>query len=120
MKIQNFYIEDMIEAIELIQEYLRGANEVDFSRNKEQQDAVIRRLMIIGEAATKLSTDIKDKAPEIPWKTIIAFRNVAIHEYADVSMGKVWEIYVQDLLPLQDQLKKLLETLPPPPKPGEK
>ena len=41
MKVQNFYIEDMIEAIELVQEYLHDVTEIDFSRNKELQDAVI-------------------------------------------------------------------------------
>lgn len=119
MKVPNFYIEDMIEAIELVQKYLTGISELNFSRDTELQDAVIRRLMIIGEAATKLTEDIKSHAPNVRWKTIIGFRNVAIHDYANISMGKVWEIYQSDLPTLHAQLTELLAKLPAPPNPGE-
>jgi uncharacterized protein with HEPN domain len=117
MKIPHVYIEDMIEAIELVQKYLSGISEEQFSRDTETQDAVIRRLMIIGEAASKLSDDVKNMVAEIPWRTIISFRNVAIHDYTNVAMGKVWEIYRQDLPLLHNQLKTLLDKLPPPPDP---
>lgn len=120
MKIPNFYLEDMLEAIDLVQKYLHKIDEIQFSRDTALQDAVIRRLMIIGEAATKLTDEIKNMAPDIPWKTIIAFRNVAIHDYTNISMGKVWEIYTSELPKLRTQLSKLLESLPSPPKPGEK
>lgn len=119
MKIPHVYLEDMVEAIEKVEKYLNGVNEEQFSHDTILQDAVIRRLMIIGEAATKLSDDIKQQAPEIPWKTIISFRNVAIHVYAEVSMEKVWEIYKQDLPPLIGQLRTLLQSLPPAPDPGK-
>ena len=59
MKIPHVYLEDMIEAIELINKYLTGFNEEQFSRTTELQDAVIRRLMIIGEAATKYRKRLK-------------------------------------------------------------
>lgn len=108
----------MIEAIELIQKYLTGVMEIQFSADTELQDAVIRRAMIIGEAAAKIPDEIKRLDPTIPWTTIIAFRNVAIHDYANVSMGKVWEIYKQDLPPLYTQLTSLLRKLPPPPDPS--
>ena len=117
MKIPHVYIEDMIEAIELVQKYLGDVSEEQFSRDTQLQDAVLLRLMIIGEAASKLSDDVKNQGVEIPWKTIISFRNVAIHEYANVAMGKVWEIYKQDLPSLCTQLKTLLKKLPPPPDP---
>lgn len=119
MKIPHVYIEDMIEAIEKVKTYLQNRTEIQFSSDTILQDAVIRRLLIIGEAATKLSDDIRRQAPEVPWKTIISFRNVAIHDYANMSMGKVWEIYKQDLPPLYVQLKSLLQALPPPPDPDK-
>jgi uncharacterized protein with HEPN domain len=119
MKIPHIYIEDMIEAVELIQKYLTDVSEVQFSQDTELQDAVIRRLMIIGEAASKLPEDIKEKSLKIPWKTIIAFRNVVIHDYANIYMGKVWEIFKQDLPPLYSDLKNLLDKLLPPPDPGK-
>lgn len=117
MKVPNFYIEDMLEAIELIQTYLKDASEDSFMQTTELQDAVIRRLMIIGEAATKVPKELRDQWPDIPWITIVAFRNVAIHEYPHVSLRKVWSIYRDDLPPLKEQLTKLLASLPPPPDP---
>jgi len=119
MKVPNFYIEDMLEAIDLIQTYLKKVQEDAFMQSSKIQDAVIRRLTIIGEAASKVPKDIRDQWPDIPWVTIVAFRNVAIHEYPHVSMANVWSIYRDDLPPLKVQLTKLLASLPPPPDPSE-
>ncbi len=116
MKIPNFYIEDMLEAISLVQQYLKNCTEEEFSRDKETQDAVIYRLMIIGEAATKIPEEIKKQATDIPWRTIIGFRNVVIHNYAHVSMGRVWEICQTELPKLTKQLSNLLQRLPQVPK----
>lgn len=119
MKVPNFYIEDMLEAIELIYTYLKDMREDVFLETMEIQDAVIRRLTIIGEAASKVPKEIKEQWPTIPWITIVAFRNVAIHEYPHVSIAKIWSIYQHDLPPLKKQLTKLLASLPPPPDPSE-
>ena len=72
--------------------------------------------MIIGESATKIPNDIKKIDTDIPWRTIIGFRNIVIHDYTNVSMGRVWEIYQKELPILHDQLTTLLKTLPPPQK----
>jgi len=110
------FVNDMLEAIALIEEYVSGVTEVNFSRDKEKQDSVIRRLMIIGEAATHVPDDIRVLSPEIQWRAIVGFRNVAIHEYAGMSMGRVWEIVEQELPILKKQLivmqKKLLLKYP--------
>ncbi len=105
------YVEDMLESIESINEYLGNMTEVTFSEDKQLQDAVIRRLGIIGEAATRLTKDIRDTAPEVPWKSVIGLRNIVIHEYSSISLGKVWDIVQHDLPPLKDNLQKLLSHL---------
>lgn len=84
--------------------------EVDFSRDTEKQDSVIHRLMIIGEAATHLSDEIRALSPETRWREIVAFRNVAIHEYSGISMGRVWEVTQKDLPKLKDNVRKLLKS----------
>ena len=96
-KIPHVYLDDMIEAIDLVEQYVQSISEEVFSRDTKLQDAVIRRLSIIGEAARKLPDDVRSLALDIPWKTIIGFRNVAIHEYAGVHMGRVWHITVREL-----------------------
>lgn len=100
----TIYVDDMLEAIEKIAEYVADGDEVRFSRDSQQQDAVIRRLGIIGEAATKLPGEIREIAPRIPWKSVIALRNIIIHEYANVSMGKAWEVTQRDLPELKKEL----------------
>lgn len=103
----SVYIDDMLEAIEKIAEYVADGDEVRFSRDTQQQDAVIRRFSIIGEAATRLPKDIRILAPSIPWKSIVGLRNIVIHEYANVSLGKAWEVTQEDL----PKLKKALMSL---------
>ncbi len=116
-KIPHVYLDDMLEAIDLVEQYVTGVPEEAFSRDTKLQDAVIRRLSIIGEAANRLPDDARSLAPDIPWKTIIGFRNVAIHEYASVHMGRVWDITVRELPVLKKQLTDLFAKLPSPPNP---
>ncbi|MEK7587965.1 MAG: DUF86 domain-containing protein [Patescibacteria group bacterium] len=103
----RIYIDDILEAIEKITEYVADGDEVRFSRDSQQQDAVIRRFTIIGEAATRLPQEIRLLAPTIPWKSVIGLRNIVIHEYANVSLGKAWEVTQEDL----PKLKKALMSL---------
>lgn len=118
-KIPHIYLDDMLEAIDLVEKYCLGISEEAFSRDTKLQDAVIRRFSIIGEAANRLPDDARLLAPHIPWKTIIGFRNVVIHEYAGVHMGRVWEIVQQELPVLKKQLADLLAKLPSPPNPQD-
>lgn len=100
----RLYIDDMLEAIDKIAEYVIDGDEVRFSRNTQQQDAVIRRLSIIGEAATRLPQEIRLLVPSVPWKSVVGLRNIVIHEYANVSLGKAWEVTQTDLPKLKEAL----------------
>lgn len=105
------YVNDMLDAITLIKQYVEDVSEEDFSRDKEKQDSVIHRLMIIGEAATHVSDDIRALSPQTQWRAIVGFRNVATHEYSGVSLGRVWEIVQQELSVLKTQLIALRKKL---------
>lgn len=104
-------IDDMLNAIALVEQYVSGLTEIEFSQHNEKQDSVIHRLMIIGEAATNLPDDIRSLSPDTQWRAIVSFRNVAIHEYSGVSMGRVWEIVQQELPILKTQLTMLREAI---------
>jgi len=69
--------------------------------------------MIIGEAARRISEDLKQEHPEIPWRKIIAQRNVLIHEYDDIDYKEIWEVATFHLHKLIDQIKPLIPPLPP-------
>lgn len=70
----------------------------------------MRRILISGEAARKVSPEFKENHPEIPWSLIIGMRNRLIHEYFRNYHGKVWEVVEKDI----PQLIALLEPLVPP------
>ena len=106
-----FFVDDMLDAITRVEQYISDTSEEEFSRDTEKQDAVIRRLMIIGEAAAHVPEDIRILSPKTQLRAIVAFRNVAIHEYSGVSLGRVWEIVQQELPILKAQLLALRKTI---------
>ncbi|MDP8216774.1 MAG: DUF86 domain-containing protein [Candidatus Kaelpia imicola] len=75
------YIEDILEAISKIEEYIKGLNsEDDFYNNTQVQDAVLRRLEIISEAVKSIPQEFRDQYLNIPWKQIAGMRDILIHE----------------------------------------
>lgn len=105
------YIDDMLDAIAAIERYVTGMDEIKFSQTDYIQDAVIRQLAIIGEAARNVSEEVRKQQVDVPWRKIVDFRNVIIHEYSGVSLGRVWQIIVRELSVLKDQLTKLRKAL---------
>jgi uncharacterized protein with HEPN domain len=93
--------------------YTEGISESQFLASDLLQDAVIRRLTIIGEAVKRLSQDVRNEHPEVPWQHVAGFRDIAVHDYARVDSVRVWRI-VRDDLP---DLIRLVEPLVPPTEP---
>ena len=100
------YILDILEAAKNIEEYIQGKTEQDFSKNLQCQDAVLRRLEIIGEAAGRISEEQRNSSPAVPWQEMIAMRNRLIHQYDDIDMSIVWETVTRDIPRLVEDLKK--------------
>jgi uncharacterized protein with HEPN domain len=90
------YLDDILAAITRIEAYTAEGKGV-FLRDGKTQDAVIRQLSVIGEAAAKLPAAIRTTQPDIPWKAIVGMRNILIHEYSAVSIRGVWATVVRDL-----------------------
>lgn len=105
----RLYLDDILEAIEQIRFYVTGYSRIDFERDRRTQDAVIRNLEIIGEAAGKLPEDLYTTSHNVEWRKIIAFRNILIHEYFGVSLAIVWDVVQNKLDPLKTACCKLLE-----------
>jgi uncharacterized protein with HEPN domain len=78
-----------------------------FASDEKTQDAVLRNLEVIGEAARALPEAIRDRAPNVEWRKIIAFRNVLVHEYFGVDLRIIWDVVENKL----DVLEKACEDL---------
>ena len=104
------YLLDILEAAKLAVAYVSNKTREDFFNDLQCQDAVIRRLEIIGEAARRISEETRAAIPDLPWSDMIGMRNVIIHEYDDVDLFIVWETVHNDLPSLIDSLEKILET----------
>src|SRR4051794_28141417 len=85
------------QSIRRIEEYTRGSSAA-FLREPIVQDAVLRRLETLADATGKLSDGLKSRHPNIPWRQVYGFRNVAAHAYEHLDLSRVWEI-VRDYLP---------------------
>ena len=104
------YLLDIVEATRLAMRYIAGKTQDEFRQDTLCQDAVIRRLEIIGEAARRLSPEARTTLPELTWHAMIGMRNLLIHEYDGVDLDIVWDTITTDL----PALFKALEPLAPP------
>jgi len=103
---------DMLQAAERVQDFLKNKNFDDFLTDDLLRAAVERNLGIIGEAARRISEEFELEHPEIPWRQIIAQRNVLIHEYNDIDYREIWQVVSFHLPRLIDQIRPLIPPLP--------
>ena len=105
MKDDLTYLHHVVEAIETVFEYLEGIDFSQFQAEKMRIDAVVRELMIIGEAASHISDGFKEQYPHIKWKKIRGMRNFLVHEYFGVNTKVVWDTCRNSLPDLHKTIK---------------
>ena len=101
-------IEDMLEAIQHVQQYTQGMSLQAFTSDQKTIDAVIRNFEILGEAARHVPDEIQQKHSKIPWSKIRGMRHMLAHEYFGVNTDIIWKTATQDVLLLVPQLQAIL------------
>ncbi len=102
------YLEDIGEAITLIKNSLKGRNKEYFLGDRDLQDAIMRRLEIIGEAVKHIPPKVRSQYPLVPWKNISGARDILIHAYFNIEMEKIWLVVHKDLPLLEQQIIQIL------------
>lgn len=100
----------MAEAAEIALQHVEGLSREEFFRSRLHQGAVVRELIVLGEAAKGVSPGLQMEHPEIPWRSISGFRDVLVHQYRGIDLGRVWEILRGDL----PRVLRLIRPLIPP------
>ncbi len=109
MKDMRVYLAQILEALERVESFTQNGRS-DFLLSRLHQDAVIRNFEIMGEAAKRVSDEYRQAHPEIPWRSMTAFRDVLIHDYESVDVSRVWLVVENELPKVK---AALLAVLPP-------
>jgi len=100
----------LIDITERIRRVLASATEGRgvFLASVEKQDAILHNLQLLGESVKRVSDELKERYPEVPWRDIAAFRNVLVHDYMGIDLDLVWGIVTERIAPLQRQIEQIL------------
>lgn len=106
------YLHDILDSIGRIEMYVKDITWEEFEKDVQKQDAVIRRFLVIGEAANRLEDDFRSTYNQIPWVEMADFRNVLVHGYDEIELGMLWKVIVDgDLAKAKEQVEELLNKL---------
>lgn len=103
------YCLDLLENIEQIESYIQNSTLEQFLDSLLLQDALVRRITVVGEIAARLSSEARAQMKEIPWHAVIAMRNSVVHEYGHIDILAVWEASHNDIPLLKETVMKFLE-----------
>lgn len=112
----KIFLEHILECITEIQKYVKGVSEMRFARSTLLQDAVMRRLELIGADVKKLPEKIKENNKDVPWKQISGSRDILAHDYFDVDFELLWQTIKKDLPQLKKKILVIIKDLNQPPR----
>lgn len=102
------YLEDVRKYAVRALSYARDMTFEQFCADTTRSDAIIRCLMVIGEAAGRLSTEARDQFPQFEWSAMKGMRHILIHDYGRIDFTKIWDVVTTKLPQLQSELEQYL------------
>lgn len=108
MRDERLYCDDILRAADFISSFLSGVSEDEWIENEQLQSAVTYQLIVIGEAAARVSAELRSRYPEVPWVDIVGFRNLAVHAYFAVNPNIVWTTARVDVPALAVSIERII------------
>lgn len=109
MRSDDLYLLDIVQSADAIAGFVQGMDERRFVGDDLVRSAVLHKLTVIGEAAARVSGELRQAHPAIPWTDIIGFRNIAVHAYFSVDWRLVWNAAMSDAPALKRDIEGILE-----------
>lgn len=102
------YVEDMRDRADRVLRYTAGMDRAAYDADERTQDAVLRNLEIVGEAAKNVPPDVRALYPDVDWRALAGFRDILAHAYFRIATEIVWDIVCNELPPLQQKVLAIL------------
>lgn len=110
MRDERLYLQDICDAADAVGQFLKDVSKEDLLDSDMLQSAIIQKFSVIGEAAARVSEEIKSRHPSIKWKQIIGMRNILIHKYFAVDWEFIWVTAIERVPELNRQIRELLKS----------
>ena len=103
------FLEDISEAAAAIERFVADSSEESFSGDEVVRSAVLHKLTVIGEAAARVTAELRERHPDLPWSDVVGFRNVVVHAYFALEWSIVWTTATEEVPELRRQIARILE-----------
>ena len=107
----KLYLLDIVQAIEDIFSHVKGLDKNTFFIDIKSQDAVIRKITIIGKATKRLPSALRAREKNVAWKKMMGMRDIVVHDYSEINLMIVWNVIKKDLPGLKKAVEKILREL---------
>ena len=114
MRHEPSFLKDILSACQKIEAIAAATSEDLFLKDEVLTAAVLHHLTVIGEAISRLSVELRERHPEVPWRQIIAVRHRIVHAYFDLDWQILWDAAIGDIPELRRQVLNILTTEFPP------